>query len=199
MPSGGILSPVTRAGRAWKKGLVGSTDDVLTTSDVGCPDGGCCFRWNIALLFVVPFVLYSVVVVAILVRRRKTVSLSQLRSSGVVSDHVPSGRPLAVARGAAWVGGRGLSYGPSVLFELYETTLVLRSSSADEFTPIVIERTNISRLKIARGLLGVSLRIFDQTDTEINVDFRVYSKARLRRTLSEGGWIGLLTNPDGAG
>lgn len=44
-----------------------------------------------------------------------------------------------------------------------------------------------------------SLKIFDQSATEMNVDLRVYSKAWILRTLAGGGWIGVLTNPDQIG
>lgn len=146
---------------------------------------------SIALFVTAPFVFWGVFTLGFVLNRRRKVTVGAGRTGDLIGSDVPNARPLSSLSGGAWIGGMGVSY-PLAILELHPEALVLRSKQG-VFTPVVVNRKSIGRLKISRGLLGVSLHLFDSSGRQIDVSFRAFGSAGLRRALSAGGWIGLLT------
>jgi hypothetical protein len=146
---------------------------------------------TIVLVMVAPFVIWAVVTLVVVLLRRRKRSLGDALESGIVRREVPSGKPIASQRGGAWVEGVSASW-PFALLELYPTMLVLRSPQG-LFKPMAVHRDDIGSLRIDRGILGPSLKVLDAAGQEIDFSFRVGRTASLRRTLSNAGWLGMLS------
>lgn len=144
----------------------------------------------IVVLAIAPFLCWSVSAVGFLWWRRHHVAVVGRRRSKVIERSMPPGRPLAARRGGAWIGGLSVSW-PFVHLELYSTHVVLRFQSGLQ-PPLAVPRSSISKLRITRGLLGASLKLFDPEGAQYDVSFRGFRRAPLRRMLSQAGWIGLL-------
>ena len=145
---------------------------------------------SIVLLFLIPFLLWGIISAGFIFQRRRKLKFNDAKKSAVFSSESPTGRPLSSIRGGVWLGGMAVSW-PFAILELYPSDLVLRSPQG-VFSPVVLPREAIGRVRIERGLLGVSLKVDGRDGREIDFSYRGFSTRALRETLSNAGWLGLL-------